>query len=205
MILTNFFPGLIKLREKAIVLCNHAIAASACVPSRAVVKLPGSTTYKSIDKLTGHIDILPTLLGLAGINLNELAVTQVGVDYFGKQLIGADLSNLIRGIDADIYKDGKIRNEILLVTDDMITQPLDTPNNEEDQKYGVFTKAIYYYKSPDSGRGTYKKKENALWEQWTQYLKDGAVCSPCRVQCVHQGNWKLVRYFEDSNSETGNP
>src|ERR1051325_11048455 len=33
----KFFPGILKLRKNAVVLCNHTIAASACTLSRAVI------------------------------------------------------------------------------------------------------------------------------------------------------------------------
>ena len=33
----KFFPGLRRLRNNAVVLRNHTIAASACTPSRAVI------------------------------------------------------------------------------------------------------------------------------------------------------------------------
>jgi arylsulfatase A-like enzyme len=178
-----------------------------------VVRLPDSNSYKSINNLTSHIDILPTLLGLAGIDINELTVTQAGVAYPGDQLIGADLSNLIQGIDSDIrYKDGTDRNEILFVTADMITEPLNVQDkNNWPDNYKVFNDAIDYYKNDGplnyGGAGINK---NQKWIDWTQYLKVAntpngrSVCSPCHVQCVRQGEWKLVRYYEDSTSEVGN-
>jgi len=33
----DFFPGLLQLRENAVVLNKHTIASVACVPSRAVL------------------------------------------------------------------------------------------------------------------------------------------------------------------------
>jgi arylsulfatase A-like enzyme len=185
-----------------------------------VVKLPGSGSYKSIDNLTSHIDILPTLLGLVGVNINDLEVTVPNYKsldkeevFEGDKLIGADLSNLIMGIDSDIrYKDGTVRNEILFVTADKITEPLALENkNGWPGNYKVFNDAIDYFKNdgPLNYGGTGKNKTQN-WTDWTQYLKvteapnGRSVCSPCSIQCVRQGDWKLVRYYEDSKSEAGN-
>jgi arylsulfatase A-like enzyme len=178
-----------------------------------VVRLPGSKKYKSINNLTSHIDILPTLVGLSGNDITKLTVTQ-DKDYSGNQLIGADLSKVItsNNINPKIkYKDGKERKEILFVTDDLITQPINADDSTTwPAGYTAFNGAIDYYKNKGLGNYGGINGHNTKWQEWTQYLKitDGtygrSVCSPCRIQCVRQDSWKLVRYFEDTNSEVAN-
>lgn len=179
-----------------------------------VVKIPGSTEYKSIDNLTSHIDILPTLVGLTGKDINQLTVKQRkrGKTYYGNELIGADLSDLITKNDTHLnieYKDGTVRKEVLFVTDDMITQPIDREYSAN-AGYTTFNTAIDYYKNSGAENYGGTDGQNEKWKEWTQYLKvtEGiygkSVCTPCRIQCVRQDNWKLVRYFENTKLETGN-
>ena len=75
-----------------------------------VVRGPGiATRPEGIDIATSHVDVLPTLLGLAGID-ETIAATIVGTDHLETHpLVGRDLSPLLRGeatpeaVDAPVY------------------------------------------------------------------------------------------------------
>ena len=75
-----------------------------------VVRGPGiATRPEGIDIATSHVDLLPTLLGLAGID-ETIAATIVGTDHLETHpLVGRDLSPLLRGeatpeaVDAPVY------------------------------------------------------------------------------------------------------
>ena len=75
-----------------------------------VVRGPGIAALpEGIQVATSHVDVLPTLLGLAGID-ETIAATVVGADHVETHpLVGRDLSPLLRGevthdaVDAPVY------------------------------------------------------------------------------------------------------
>lgn len=149
---------------------------------------------QQIDEVTSHIDLVPTLLGLAGIdsrNRAELA-SQLRLNHDVPELVGADLSKLItskKGQSPIVEPDGTIRKGVLFVTDDMITDtlpyiddPHSTPNEEH---FEIYCKVV----------NAYINTKNRKWKPKTSILKEGPVCQPCHVQCVRHKNWKLSRYF----------
>lgn len=150
---------------------------------------------RQIDQLTSHIDMVPTLLGLAGVSLEDRAkyAKNLKKHHEVPALIGADLSGLITGTQDGPVRDGKasIRKGVLFVTDDMITRPL---LGEAPESYHVFLKAVNHFIHTD----------NPDWQPLTTSLAEGPVRLPCRVQCVRQEEWKLVRYFTDSKEEGNN-
>ncbi|MFT5165296.1 MAG: arylsulfatase A-like enzyme [Saprospiraceae bacterium] len=109
-------------------------------------------------------------------------------------LIGANLSDLIKGKrNAKILgPDGKPRQGVLFITDDMITEPLKkTIKKQTPDKYEVFLNAVNHFRD--------SKKPD--WKPWISRLKEGPVCQPCHVRCVRQGDWKLARYFDPAEKD----
>lgn len=153
---------------------------------------PDVNQPKTVDGLTSHIDLLPTLLGLANISKeqqqqiqSELAFTQYADD-----LPGIDLSGVIKAAgnpqadsDSESLPDLTDRS-VLFVTDDMITEPLpkdnDAHNKESWEQYAVFDAAVKQLKQKSEFEG----------------LHNGAVVQPAHVRAVRHGDWKLVRYCD---------
>jgi arylsulfatase A-like enzyme len=71
---------------------------------------------RTVDALTSHADLLPTMLGLAGIDQTQ-ARAKLGSDHDARPLLGRDLSPLILGTDADEPSD-----PVLFMTDDEISE-----------------------------------------------------------------------------------
>ena len=70
-----------------------------CRSSSPARSIPGGP--REIDALTSHADLIPTLLGFAGIDQAE-ALERVSADHSeARPLVGRDLSGLILGRDAD--------------------------------------------------------------------------------------------------------
>jgi hypothetical protein len=84
---------------------------------------PSPDTMVDIDQVTSHIDLLPTLLGLAGYSKSDQAALEpliLGHEVY--PLPGRDLSGLISGDGSDKADD---REGVLFVTQDNITLPTD--------------------------------------------------------------------------------
>lgn len=58
---------------------------------------PVTDSARSIDRLTSHADLLPTLLGLAGIDAEEAAQEVAKTHGETRRLVGRDLSAAVRG------------------------------------------------------------------------------------------------------------
>ncbi len=145
-----------------------------------------------IGGLTSHIDLLPTLMGLAGISeqrtdeiRKELSKTQ-----YVAPLPGLDLSEMIWAVgqgdqqDASHAEAALHGRSVLFATDDMITEPLpkdDDPHNQESwEQYTVFNAALDKLRTEPAFSG----------------LQPGPVVQPAHVRAVRQGEWKLVRYCD---------
>ena len=97
-----------------------------------VVQLPkdrsGGGSTRQVDAVTSHADIVPTILGLAGVGplqrekiARELSRTHDPVP----PLPGADLAPLLRDeTDTVTEPDGSPRQGVLYITDDEITEPM---------------------------------------------------------------------------------
>lgn len=151
---------------------------------------------RQIDALTSHVDILPTLLGLADVPQQE-------IEHIAEKLretrpvppfVGADLAPVIRGhADVVIDRDGKPREGVLFATDDEITQPLadkaDPHQLHSDREYALFLQLVDTVRSGDS-RIPHSGPVSGL--------APGPVRQPNHVRCVRSGEWKLARYFDPS-------
>ncbi|UXI68819.1 sulfatase-like hydrolase/transferase [Tahibacter amnicola] len=161
------------------------------------VSINPDDTPRQIDALTSHIDIAPTLLGLAGLDKGR-------VDDLRRELqrerptppfVGVDLTPLIEGrTDVVREPDGSVRQGVLFITDDEITQPLDSGADpyqvQMEQQFKVFLELVETVRQggsaiPNSGP--------------VERLAPGPVRQPNHVRCVRTSRWKLARYWDPSN------
>ncbi len=154
------------------------------------------TEMRQIDALTSHVDILPTLLGLAGVTEQELAHARIKLqaDHTMYPLPGVNLTPVIQGISAvPTQPDGMSREGVLFITCDEITQPLQDGGKYQvsnDEAYGVFVQAVEVLRD-GSGRGQNSPQ--------VEGLAPGPVRQPNHVRCVRTPEWKLSRYWDPSH------
>jgi choline-sulfatase len=72
----------------------------------------------STDMLTSHADLLPTMLGLAGLNANRLRERLAGTHDEAQPLVGRDLSGVVLG-ERD---PGGVTDPVYFMTDDQISR-----------------------------------------------------------------------------------
>lgn len=140
---------------------------------------PDAERMRYVDELTSHIDLIPTLLGLAGFGPethDELAARMT--EQTPLPLVGADLSPVIRGESDRVHEaDGRPRRAVLFITDDTITQPI--PNEVGNENYQYFLGNVAHL--VDTGGAPVRR---------------GCVVEPCHVQAVKSHEWKLARYWD---------
>ena len=89
-----------------------------------VVSVPGKQSARTVPIPTSHIDVAPTILGLAGIDHNVVREAIAGGFTDALPLVGRDLSPLIRGeVPAE-----KLAEPIYFMTDDDPSRGLDQKN-----------------------------------------------------------------------------
>ena len=171
-----------------------------CVVASPLVNESEEPRY--IDSITSHIDVLPTVLGLAGYDStqqNQLSNFIQGKKVF--PLPGADLSSLIKTPDTAqsvIEADGELREGVLFVTDDDITAPLS-------DEYGDYT-FHYYLDNVEALRKLIELNEQhpeqvpagIARDYLPKVLYPGTVVQPNHIQSVRTSSWKLVRYWDPS-------
>jgi len=139
---------------------------------------------RDIEQVTSHIDLLPTLLGLAGFGsqIDTLAQSMSGQQVV--QPVGEDLSGLIHGTDPE----GPNRPGVLFTTDDEITGlPAGAgPANPaaKQAQYDVFLAEVEQVRNQGVA------------------LTPGSVRQPNHVRCLRSNGWKLSRYFDPSGQES---
>ncbi len=143
---------------------------------------------------SSHIDVLPTLLGLAGAGPSQLdrARRNLSKTHEAAPLPGADLSGVIKARGGPVVgPDGKERLGVLFATDDMITEPLprdDDPHNDQSwQQYRVFDATVALLRRPPAA-------SSAVQHAYLPQLAPGPVVQPAHVRALRSGAWKLVRY-----------
>ncbi|MBI3653383.1 MAG: sulfatase-like hydrolase/transferase [Acidobacteria bacterium] len=160
-------------------------------------------TLRHVTELTSHIDIAPTLLGLAGYDAEarkQIANTMLGKKVF--DLPGADLSALLKDPTASlpvIEPDGESRRAVLFVTDDDITSPLS--NDYGDDSYRYFCdniEALRELINTDADQ----LPPGVQREFLPKALAPGSVAQPNHVQCVRTTEWRLARYWDPSGQES---
>jgi len=146
---------------------------------------------RRVDAQKSHIDLLPTLLGFIGSTEDKESWRRtLSLDHLAAALPGADLSNIIKGSsDPVTLPDGQVRQGVLFVTDDMITEPLpldaDPHNVQSWAQYGVYCNAVEVL------RGKTKSKNHLHGK--APDLAPGPVRQPSHVRALRSGPWKLVR------------
>lgn len=150
----------------------------------------------AVTSQTSHIDVLPTLLGLANATQDDInsARRNLSKTHLGAPLPGANLQGVIKaGGGPVVGPDGKERTAILFVTDDMITEPLpkdDDPHNEHSwQQYQVYEATVNLLRTPPSADAKIK-------HAYLPDLAPGPVTQPAHVRALRSGDWKLVRYCD---------
>ncbi len=125
---------------------------------------------------TSLVDLVPTVLGLAGLETEELAA-RLG-DHRPVELAGEDLSELLRGT-ARTLED---RPGVLYATDDRITE-LPDPELAED---------------PPTAQAQFQTYLASVAQARTDGvpIHPGPVVSPNCVRCLITGEWKLARTFD---------
>lgn len=149
---------------------------------------------RQIDALTSHVDIVPTLLGLAGVGEREIdrIAAELRATRPVPPFVGANLAPLIRG-EADVVldTDGAPREGVLFATDDEITQPLadaaDPHQWHSEREFAVFLQLVDAVRHGDS---------RVPHSGPVADLAPGPVRQPNHVRCVRSGDWKLARYFD---------
>ncbi|MEO1720372.1 MAG: sulfatase-like hydrolase/transferase, partial [Pseudomonadota bacterium] len=88
------------------------------------VVMPGNTTGTSVSAPTSHIDLAPTILGLAGVDMQKANAAIASGFTDALPLVGRDLSPILRGeTDPTALKD-----PIYFMTDDDPSRGLDQKN-----------------------------------------------------------------------------
>jgi arylsulfatase A-like enzyme len=158
---------------------------------------PDFVETRQIDALTSHIDILPTILGLAGVSDKQRAeiAVKLAMERGAPPLPGVDLSGLLRGeTDTVVEPDGRERQGVLFITDDEITAPLPPPvvpdlNNEKCQReFEIYNMVVDVVRTTNEGRPPVD-------------LAPSSVRQPNHVRCVRTKDFKLSRYFDPSTSD----
>lgn len=140
--------------------------------------LNGSEEIRYVDALTSHIDVLPTLLGLAGIDAATVGPTIPDQTY--EPLPGADLSAVINDPTQPVLTaDQQPREGVLFISDDTITEYL--KGEQAPPAYKVYLAEV-----------------QALRAQGIA-LHSGSVTEPCHIRSARTSEWKLVRYFDPAN------
>jgi arylsulfatase A-like enzyme len=138
---------------------------------------------------TSHIDLVPTLLGLAGIGAEEREQLRTRIPgHTALPLVGTDVSSYAYNPSSSEpitnAATGQPRPGVLFMTLDTITEMTsDDPNNKKYQAYQAFLQLV------DQTRATVPR------------LEPGPVRQPNLVRALVDGTWKYARYYDPNGVE----
>jgi len=142
---------------------------------------------REITQPTSSVDLLPTVLAMAGIDL--VALKEKMENFHGNSVVksfaGADLSSQINGNVGDpiIGADGNPRKGVLFMTSDTINDLCDEPDEVTLAKFNLFTQ--YVQRKIDEGHS----------------LAPNSVRQPNHLSAYCTGDWKIVRYYDPLENE----
>jgi hypothetical protein len=157
-----------------------------------------------VDALTSHVDIVPTLLGLMGVQGSSLEQVreQLRLHRVVPPFVGVDLTPVVRGEDSVVREpDGTPREGVLFITDDEITEPLPVdgdPHTTQDHESSAFFRLVVDVVRAGESKDVLPTSTRV---PRVAQLAPGAVRQPNHVRCVRSGTWKLSRYFDPHGVE----
>ena len=198
---------------------HNAYEESLHVP--LIIHSPKFSTAKETDMITSHLDIIPTLLGLANINAvdaqNELKKSHSEVH----PLVGRDLSGLLNGNN----KFSRVNEPIYFMTDDEVTKGLNQftvtgkpyesviqPNHLETvilklptgkEKTDEIWKLTRYFDNPQFWSNPGKEDEVSDQKDSTPVtdMKEVAICITTTKQSPVDDQYELYNVTRDPTEE----
>lgn len=137
---------------------------------------------REVQAPTSHIDLLPTLLGFAGVRGPALEAVrqQIAGHTQVRPLVGTDLSQYLSGQAGPPARGG-----VLYTTDDQITRPPDNVAQPAKQaQYVAYTQDVMNQISLGAP------------------IVPGSVAQPAHLHAYCTGAWKLTRYFDPAGVAT---
>lgn len=162
-----------------------------------VVRFPesiaGNGSLQHVYDVTSHADLLPTVLGLAGVTGDALdaVAAELAPHHQMANLPGVDLTPTLKNPGTPVaYPDGTLREGVLFVTDDEVTEPA---------KGSIITQPDYH-----DAFEVYKQTVKAVLHGAPDRppvpgLTLGPVRQPNHIRCVRTGTAKLARYFDPND------
>lgn len=151
-----------------------------------------------VDALTSHVDMLPTILGLAGLTQQEMqdAASKMASSRPVPPFPGVNLTPVIADPTQAVYNaDGTPREGVLFITSDEITEPLATRDPHQTQDNEAFAVYLQVVEAVRNGSATIPNPPHV------PKLAPGPVLQPNNVHCVRTSDWKLARYFDPSGKQ----
>ncbi len=158
---------------------------------------------KQCDALTSHVDLLPTILGFAGVDEEgrQRIRRHLRIRNEVPEPVGCNIAPLIEKVGARgtteptedevvSLPDGAPRRGVLFITDDEITAPLPEPpgdphSTRNENEYQAYKIAVNYV-------------AEELQKKGEQPIAEGSVIQPNHVRCVVSSGHKLARYCDPS-------
>lgn len=145
---------------------------------------PSADTMLELTQPTSHVDLLPTLLGLAGFPKSTwpALASRIPNQDTSHQFVGSDLSAFVRSTGGQgpiTGNDGQPRPGVLFMAADAITEMTTIrKENEGFEAYGVYLDLVHQTQAT------------------VPTLTDGPIIQPNRIRSLMTGEWKYARYFD---------